>query len=355
MARRSDKLREELAALDQDVIRDRSATRRINKAIPAVGAFVAMVGFGAVTWYAYNQGVLEGSEDAAPLLRPKGALKAAPSNPGGVDVPNRDKYVFNTLEQREDDWKVKRLQPPAEEPKELPLEDPKPSVTTQLPNTEKPAAEEKPAVATSSEARPRTANEALKKALDLVQNNAPPPLPAPGSEFEVGEKSPITEPAQVAETQTPSVPIRLIPGKKSPMATEVKPAPRPPPVLKTRNVRPSATKAPAIQKLKKSVPNVVNPLPRPKRRPTPPTAKGYYIQLGAFHSASAAERAWSGAKKKNPGILRGRKLSTVRANVPKKGVYFRVQSGPFADPRSAKRLCDALKRRKQGCFVIRRK
>ena len=39
MARRSDKLREELAALDQDVIRDRGASRRIRRAIPAVGCF----------------------------------------------------------------------------------------------------------------------------------------------------------------------------------------------------------------------------------------------------------------------------------------------------------------------------
>jgi len=109
MARRSDKLREELAALDQDVIRDRGAIRRMHKAIPAIGAFVAMAGFGTVTWYAYNQGILEGSEDAAPFLRPKGALKAPPPNPGGMDVPNRDKYVFNTLEQREDDQKVERL------------------------------------------------------------------------------------------------------------------------------------------------------------------------------------------------------------------------------------------------------
>jgi len=355
MARRSDKLREELAALDQDVIRDRGATRRIHKAIPAVGAFVAMIGFGAVTWYAYNQGILEGSEDAAPLLRPKGALKAPPSNPGGVDVPNRDKYVFNTLEQREDDQKVERLLPPAEQPKELPPEDSKPSVTTQLPKAEKPVAIEKPAVATSNEARPRTANEALKKALDLVQKDAPPTLPAPGSESEVAEKSPIAETAQVAESQMPSGPIRLTPGKKSPAATEVKPAPPPPPALKTRTVRPSATKAPVIPQLKKSAPKVVKPSSRPKRRPTPSTAKGYYIQLGALRSASAAERAWSGAKKKNPDILRGRKLSVERANVPEKGVYYRVQSGPFADSGAAKRLCDALKRRKQGCFVVRRK
>ena len=129
MARRSDKLREELAALDKDVIRDRGATRRMHKAIPAIGAFVAIVGFGAVTWYAYNQGILEGSEDAAPFLRPKGALKVSPSNPGGLDVPNRDKYVFNTLEQREDDQKVERLLPPAEQPKERPLQNPKLLVT----------------------------------------------------------------------------------------------------------------------------------------------------------------------------------------------------------------------------------
>ena len=79
-----------------------------------------MVGFGTVTWYAYNQGILEGSEKAAPYLRPKGALKTTPVNPGGFDVPNRDKYVFNTLEQREDDRKVERLLPPPEEPKDLP-------------------------------------------------------------------------------------------------------------------------------------------------------------------------------------------------------------------------------------------
>jgi len=357
MARRSDKLREELAALDQDVIRDQGASRRIHKAIPAVGAFVAMVGFGAITWYAYNQGILEGSEDAAPLLRPKGALKAPPSNPGGADVPNRDKYVFNTLEQREDDQKVERLLPPAEQPKELPLEDSKSSVTTQLPKAEKPVAIEKPAVATSNEARQRTANEALKKALDLAQKDAPPPLPAPGSESEVAEKSPKAETAHIAESQTPSGPIRLTPGKKSPAATEVKPAPRPPPptALKTLTVRPSATKAPVIPQLKKSAPKAVKPSSRSKRRPTRSTAKGYYIQLGALSSVSAAERAWSGAKKKNPNILRGRKLSVERANVPKKGVYYRVQSGPFADSGAAKRLCDALKRRKQGCFVVRRK
>ncbi len=346
MARRSDKLREELAALDQDVIRDRGATRRMHKVIPAIGAFVAMVGFGTVTWYAYNQGIIEGSEEAAPYLRPKGALKAPPSNPGGVDVPNRDKYVFNTLEQREDDQKVEHLLPPPEQPKELPPEQTKPSSVTPLPKAEKPIVTEEPAAVVSNEARPRTANEALKKALDLVQKDAPPPLPAPGSETGVAEQSPVTETAQVAQSQTSSGPIRLTPGKKSPTVTKAKPAPPPPPALKAPRVRLAAPKAP------KSTPK---PTSSSKHSLTRTTSKGYYIQLSALRSPSAAKRAWNIAKKKNLGVLRGRTLSVERANVPKKGVYYRVQSGPFADSGSAKRLCDALKRRKQGCFVVRRK
>ena len=86
MARRPDKLKEELAALDREVIEDRGTARRFQKAIPIVGAVVGMVGFGAVTWYAYNQGILEGSETAAPYLRPKGALKTPPENPGRFDL-----------------------------------------------------------------------------------------------------------------------------------------------------------------------------------------------------------------------------------------------------------------------------
>jgi hypothetical protein len=355
MARRSDKLREELAALDQDVIRDRGATRRMHKSIPGIVAFVGMIGFGAVTWYAYNQGILEGSEDAAPFLRPKGALKVPPSNLGGVDVPNRDKYVFNTLDKREDDQKVERLLPPAEQPKELPLESLNSSVTTSIPMAEKPVMIEDPAAVKSNKATPRTANEALKKALDLVQNDAPPPLAAPGSEPTVVEISPAVKTAQVTQSKPLSGPIRLMPEKKRPLVTGVKPTLQPPSALKTFLAKPTAPKAPAIPGVKKPKPKVLKLPSLPKHRSTRTAVKGYYIQLSAFRSASAAERAWSIAKKKNPSVLRARSLSVESADVPKRGVFYRVQSGPFVDSQSAKRLCDALKRRKQGCFVVRRK
>ena len=115
MARRADKLREELAALDQEIGTAPPSGRQMHKAIPVAIAFLTLFSFGGMTWYAYNQGILEGSE----TLISEAALKVAPSSPGGVQVLNRDKFVYNQRD-REDDQKVERLLPPPEQPKHPP-------------------------------------------------------------------------------------------------------------------------------------------------------------------------------------------------------------------------------------------
>ncbi len=340
MARRTDKLKEELAALDREVIEDRGAARRFHKAIPIVGAVVAMVGFGTVTWYAYNQGILEGSEEAAPYLRPKGELKTTPVNPGGVYVPNRDKYVFNTLEKREDDMKVERLLPPPKQPRDFP----KPQTSSpQVATPQKSAPEQpvKPKVSGQKKPEPRTANEALKQALNFVQQDAPPP----GSETaEAATPETETKPAQVTPQ---SGPIKLTPGPKKQTA---KPTPPPPPPSE------SDVQAPAKRKLTALTadPKVPASRVRPRARRSA-GGKGYYIQLGALRSQSAAERAWRVAQQKNRSLLGGRDVDVTRAKVPNKGIYYRVQSGPLVSSAEAKNLCDALNRRKQVCFVVRRR
>ena len=341
MARRSDNLKQELAALDREVNEDRGTARRFHKAIPILGAVVAMVGFGTVTWYAYNQGILEGSEKAAPYLRPKGALKTPPVNPGGFDVPNRDKYVFNTLEQREDDRKVERLLPPPEEPKDLPKP---PTSSLQVVKPQKSASKQpvERETAGREKSNPRTANETLKQALNHVQQDAPPPLPPPGSE--VAKAASSKTKAKLSQASPQSGPIKLTPGPKKQIAK-----PTPPPSK-------SDVRAPAKRKPTALTPAPKLTAPQMHARATRSAGgKGYYIQLGALRSKSAAERAWRVAQQKNRSLLGGRDVDVQRANVPNKGVYYRVQSGPFAGSRNAKNLCDALKRRKQGCFVVRRR
>ncbi len=364
MARRPNKIREELAALDEEVGSLPAATGRVRKIVPVIVACVTVVSFSAITWYAYNQGILEGSEEAAPYLRPKGPLKIAPSSPGGVEVPNRDKFVYNRLENREDDQKVERLLPPPEQPKERPQ--PVSETAEQAPAaSDGPVAERADAEAPVAEApvkpRPRTANEALKKALDLIEKDAPPPLAPPGSVAieakPAGEGAvPATEEdtTQTAQAATGGGPIRLTPGPEvAPRTVPTPPPPAPPSVV-------SPSKAP------QSAPIATKPKPKPRPKPSKgPTrnaatrpdvsTKGYYIQLAALRSQGAAEKAWRVAQEKNASLLGSRSLAIERAEVPGKGLYFRVQSGPMANGEAARALCSSLKKRGQGCFVVRRR
>jgi len=344
-AKRLNKLKEELAALDQEVIADRSAARRIHKGIPVVGAVVALTGFGTVTWYAYNQGILEGSEKAAPYLRPNGKLKTTPVNPGGLYVPNRDKYVFNILEQREDDGKVERLLPPPVQPKELP----KTLYPTEPKKNEVIVAKEK--LANHS---PRTAKQALEQALDLVERNAPAPILPPAQTQDGSAEAKIKKKNKIPQLDTPRGPIRLTPNQ----TTTSREVPSGAPfsaksgkginqVSKGSNLPPSVSKQTKL--LKPSAPKNSSVSIRSQDR------KGYYIQLGALRSASAAKRAWSVARRKNPTLLRRQTLSVQRVRIINKGVYYRVQSGPFNSVFKAKKLCDALKRRKQSCILVRRR
>ncbi len=86
--------------------------------LPIAVLVVALIAVGAVVWYAYNQGVKSGSEDAAPLLRPDGPAKVQPEEPGGLRIPHTDKTVYDTVsgDGVQDDSKVERILPAPEEP-----------------------------------------------------------------------------------------------------------------------------------------------------------------------------------------------------------------------------------------------
>ena len=91
----------------------------------------------------------------------------------------------------------------------------------------------------------------------------------------------------------------------------------------------------------------------PQTAATPDPAKGYRIQIGSLRSEAAAKSAWAKRVKQHGAILGKLTLLVKRADLDKKGVYYRVQAGPLKDLAAAKRICDALKQKKVGCLVIR--
>ena len=94
-----------------------SYNRRGKRVMTGLVAVAAVLGFGVVLVYAYNKGKQDGSGNVPPVIQAQEApSKIRPENPGGMNVPNRDKEVFNRLETDNKSSTVERLLPPPEKP-----------------------------------------------------------------------------------------------------------------------------------------------------------------------------------------------------------------------------------------------
>lgn len=258
----------------------------------ALGLLILVVAGGLV----YDQ--LIGSEDEAgppPLVRAEeGPVKVRPEEPGGIEVPDQDKLVYDRLTGESAAVEPERLLPAPEEPSS--------------------AGEEMPEAAPSAE---------------VGEEVAPEPEPVAGEEEEPSAQ-PVAEPA----AETAEAPVAPPPAEPAPEATFA-------PERETETALAPAGPEEA-------------PQPLPLGAPSAATEGGrYFVQLGAFRTEAAAERGWEQLRKAHPDLLGGLELIVERADLgPEKGVYFRARSGPFAAA-AAKALCEKMKSRDVGCFVVK--
>ncbi len=78
---------------------------------------------------------------------------------------------------------------------------------------------------------------------------------------------------------------------------------------------------------------------------------GAQVQLFSARSRKAALAAWSRLSLEEKELLGGLSSRVVKAEVPERGVFYRLRAGPLADRAAAKRLCGLLKGRGRDCFV----
>lgn len=82
-----------------------------------IAGLLMLAGFVAAIWYAYDRGIRTGGALSPPLIRADTApTKVRPDEPGGLEVPHRDKLVYETLNGDGEGEPVERLLPPPEEP-----------------------------------------------------------------------------------------------------------------------------------------------------------------------------------------------------------------------------------------------
>lgn len=107
-----------------------SGRRRSGRRRMITLAIVALVvgGFGVIVLNAYNQGQQSNGDGVVPLIQADNSpTKVRPDQPGGMDVPNQDKLIYDRLAPGQNaPSNVERLLPPPETPMARPEPPPPP-------------------------------------------------------------------------------------------------------------------------------------------------------------------------------------------------------------------------------------
>lgn len=83
-----------------------------------LGTFAGIVLAGIVGWFVLAPQYKHSSDEIPVIRRPQTAIKIKPENPGGMDIPNQDKDVYNIVEKKNiDNTTVENLLPTPEKPK----------------------------------------------------------------------------------------------------------------------------------------------------------------------------------------------------------------------------------------------
>lgn len=273
------------------------------------GAIVA----GVAGWYLFLRG--DDPQEVAGVQAPVIAAdsepyKVRPADPGGMQVPNTDKMVYDRLGQNTQGGGVENLlaQPPA------PTAPPPPAGPGDV----------YPGETLTGEPMPEQ---------DVAV--APTPQPLPGVAAAPAPSAPVVQPPQTLTpppaAQPAPAPVAAAPAPRPAAPT---PAPAPAPAPQVAALPPAAApSAPAV---------------------TAPVGGGaMMVQLAALKDEASARQAWSKAVAANGDLLGNLSLDIQRADLGDKGVFYRVRAKGLRTADEAKGLCEKLAARKVGCIVVR--
>lgn len=298
--------------------------------IAAVGAFCLLI------WFVYTQGRRAGTEVVAPVIHADaGPTKVKPESPGGMDVPNQDRLIYERLRNDKDGGDgVEHLLPPPETPMDRPqAPPPAPAQTARADDEEAPPAPAVGAPATGAPAAPSSAAPVTARPDAAPAQAVPAPAPAPAP-----APTPAPAPARVASAPVP-LPPSSAPRPASPRP-EVAKAEAP----KVETPRPAPAPAPQVLTPPAS--------PAPQAASAPPGGGGALrLQFASVPSDTQAVAEAQRIQRKHAAVLGGVALHIVRADLGAKGIYYRVQAGPL-DEAQARRLCDAVKAGGDNCIPV---
>jgi len=274
------------------------------KLFGAAVAVVVVTGFGIGIWYAYDQGVKKGVQLAPPIIKADNTpVKEKPEDPGGMDIPHQDKAVFEVMKAEKEEEKVEKLMAAPEE------------VVREAAPVDIP------------ENAPKVAISGVKKAETLMSK----PAEAAKEAVAAAEKKAEDIAAPVAKEKIAA--LKAAEADKAPEKLN--------PANAAEKIEPAADTTVALKSATKATPKAGS------------NSAAYRVQLGAFRSSDAAEKAWLDLQKKHEELLQGIAHKVQSVEIKGKGVFHRLQAGEFVQKASANGLCSKLKAQKQDCLIAK--
>jgi cell division septation protein DedD len=168
-----------IAASILNALENRRAMAPPRRRATGIAMIVAVIAiFAGVVWYSYPREAAEQGADVPLVKADAGPYKETPEDPGGMDIPNRDSTVFDTLRADADGQQVEHLLPPAEQP--LPHEQVFAGLKTEVPVTEMQTPQPKETVVEAKPEEP--VKEEVKEAQAPEAKKLPETAPASGVE-----------------------------------------------------------------------------------------------------------------------------------------------------------------------------
>lgn len=285
------------------------------------GVIVIFGSFIALIWYATtNRDNLMRSEDDLELVLPSaGPVKVRAEDPGGMEVDNQDKQVFDLLDSSKPEFEIEREDLCASE-------DSATLCNKKLPKVTALAADPKEAeqVAQQRRARPKSADIAL-----LIEN------------YEVG--TPANEPTSENEPAKVAVVSETIKPEGVKAVEPLKP------------VKPTEPQKEKAQQVVEQSSDVESPELELAKKDEIFTEGAWGVQLASYRTLSSADDGSKIFMKRYPNVLSKLTYVTEKVDIPNKGTFYRVQFIGLKDKSEAKKACDAIKaKQKDGCWYVSR-
>jgi hypothetical protein len=283
--------------------------RSWGKLLAGVFVFAVVVGFGSLLAYFFVQnrdGALEPA--AIPVVRadPR-PMKMRPETPGGIEVPFQDTQIYDRVGQQ--------------------------SAGAAAP--------------TGRSGAPASANRPVERLLPGPEAPLPRPTPPPAPVASIPATPDVAPPPNAVVVAPPPPPPPVATARPAPAPTPLaSPAP-PPPVAVAPAPAPTPAPAPPPQAAQTRP-----PAPAPAPVAAAP-AGGARIQLASVRAEAEAQREWARLLRQHGDVLGGLAPSYTSADLGERGVYIRLQAGPFPIPEAARAACETLRARGVGCNVVR--